>query len=237
LAQYSLYRLARRHPALKESTTVPPNDGECKVALAHVSDERHIYKVVTGTAGAADSVKEPDVANGCSAVSVDLFPATTVYVTGTVVDREAKYWDPEKKSYVTGPLESRFYYQMAGRHPDLNKNCIDDYVEIATGKVKTRRSAGFLTMWKQEIGQSRLFWPCSASSRLLARHVAENVGNILFRRGKNEEALTLCAQAEAMMKPGPPVIQSDRLDLISITPAALHALLAGNSCEASGAGQ
>jgi hypothetical protein len=95
-----------------------------------VGDKRHIHRVVTRTSGAKGGI------------SVDLFPATTVYVTGTVVDPEAKYWDPKIESYVTGPLESRFYYQMAGRHPDLNKNGIDDYVEIATGKVKSTRVRG-----------------------------------------------------------------------------------------------
>jgi hypothetical protein len=129
--------------SVKEIPIIPPNDGEYKVALAHVGDKRHIYKVITGTSGAADRWgKEPDVAKAGSGVSVDLFPATTVYVTATIVDPEAKYWDPEKKSYVTGPLESRLYYQMAGRHPDLNKNGIDDYVEIATGKVKDTKVRG-----------------------------------------------------------------------------------------------
>ena len=73
---------------------------------------------------------------------MDLFPSTTIYVTATVVDPKAKYWDREKRGYVTGPLSSQFFYQIAGRHPDLNKNGIDDYIDIATGRSKDTRVKG-----------------------------------------------------------------------------------------------
>jgi hypothetical protein len=41
-----------------------------------------------------------------------------IYVTATVVDPAAKHSDPVGKTFITGPLESRLFYQFAGRHPD-----------------------------------------------------------------------------------------------------------------------
>jgi hypothetical protein len=81
-----------------------------------------------------DSTGNPDV-NNCprKGFSLDLFPSTMIYVTATVVDPTAKHWDPVGKTFITGPLESRLFYQFAGRHPDLNRNGIDDYIDIATG--------------------------------------------------------------------------------------------------------
>jgi hypothetical protein len=52
-------------------------------------------------------------------VVVDLFPATTMYITATVVDPKGQRWDPKTKRFVTGPVESRLYYQIAGRHIPL----------------------------------------------------------------------------------------------------------------------
>jgi len=43
---------------------------------------------------------------------------------------------------VTGPLESHLFYQIAGRHPDLNRNGIDDFVDILNGKSKDTNKDG-----------------------------------------------------------------------------------------------
>lgn len=90
-----------------------------------------------GNAGVGDSIKNPD-ANECpnAGYSLDLFPSTMLYVTATIVDPAAKHWDTTSHSFVVGPVESRLYYQVAGRHPDLNRNGIDDYIDIATGTSK-----------------------------------------------------------------------------------------------------
>jgi len=63
-----------------------------------------------------------------------LFPSTTVYLTANVVEPAAKHWDPRKKKYVVGPVVSILFYQIAGRHPDLNKNCVDDFLDIKSGR-------------------------------------------------------------------------------------------------------
>jgi hypothetical protein len=41
-----------------------------------------------------------------------------MYFTADVVDPNATYWDPKRQAYVTGPLSSRVYYQVAGRRLD-----------------------------------------------------------------------------------------------------------------------
>jgi hypothetical protein len=84
-----------------------------------------------------DSIKSPDV-NECpnAGFSLDLFPATMLYVTATIVDPVAPYWDVTTRKIVVGPVTSQVFYQLAGRHPDLNRNGIDDYIDIATGTSK-----------------------------------------------------------------------------------------------------
>jgi hypothetical protein len=85
----------------------------------------------------------PDV-NNCpnAGFNLDLFPSTMVYVTATVVDPAAKHWDPATKAFVVGPVESNLFYQFAGQHPDLNRNGVDDYIDIATGVSKDANKNG-----------------------------------------------------------------------------------------------
>lgn len=112
-----------------------------KVNAAKLSQGRHIVQKFSGKCPASpglspkDSKTPPDV-NECpeKGINIDLFPATTVYITATVVDPAAKHWDPAQKTFVVGPVESRLFVQIAGRHPDLNRNGIDDFIDITTGK-------------------------------------------------------------------------------------------------------
>jgi len=53
-----------------------------------------------------------------------------------LVDPAAKHWDPATKTFVVGPVASYLFYQFAGQHPDLNRNGVDDYIDIATGVSK-----------------------------------------------------------------------------------------------------
>jgi hypothetical protein len=62
-----------------------------------------------------DSAGSPDIDGPICAASVrDPFPSTAIYVIATFVDPKAKHWDTRKKSYVTGPVMSKVYYQFAG---------------------------------------------------------------------------------------------------------------------------
>lgn len=62
--------------------------------------------------------------------ALSLFPATSVYMTATVVDPNAKYFDPDAGEFVNGPLESQVFYQFAGFVPDFNDNGTDDLLDI-----------------------------------------------------------------------------------------------------------
>jgi hypothetical protein len=105
---------------------------------------KHDGKCTEGSPrGAGDSSRPPDV-NNCptAGINTDLFPSTMVYVTATVIDPAVKHWDPTTKTFVVGPVESRLFYQIAGRHPDLNRNGIDDFIDIATGTSKDANGDG-----------------------------------------------------------------------------------------------
>lgn len=112
---------------------------EIKIDAARLSQKRHVFKQLTERDCAV-----PDPEGYCRAggFMIDLFPATTMYITATIVDPHGQRWDPSKKRFVTGPIESRLFYQIAGRRPDLNRNGIDDLIDIRTGKSSDRRAIG-----------------------------------------------------------------------------------------------
>ena len=64
---------------------------------------------------------------------LSLFPSTTIYVTATVIEPNARHFDPQIGDYVNGPLESKIFYQFTGIVPDFNKNGIDDLIDIREG--------------------------------------------------------------------------------------------------------
>ena len=64
----------------------------------------------------------------CAGSFHDPFPSTTVYLIATFVDPAAKHWDPAKKAYVVGPVQSKVFYQFAGirqlreyKRPTINR--------------------------------------------------------------------------------------------------------------------
>jgi hypothetical protein len=110
------------------------------IVVSNLAQGRHIAQRHDGAClriTPRDSVNSPDV-NECpnAGFNLDLFPATMLYITATVVDPAAQHWDVATKKMVVGPVTSRVFYQIAGRHPDLNRNGIDDYIDIATGTSK-----------------------------------------------------------------------------------------------------
>ena len=119
-----------------------------------------------------DSVRSPDV-NECpnAGFSLDLFPATMLYVTATIVDPAAPHWDVTTKKMVVGPVTSQVFYQLAGRHPDLNRNGVDDYIDIATGTSKDPDHTGV----PGEVKRCRV-----SLEKLNASEVAERNARILL---------------------------------------------------------
>jgi hypothetical protein len=80
--------------------------------------------------------ERPDTLGCKTGIVAALFPATTTFLSAVVTDPKAKHWDARRKAYVTGPVSTRIFYQIEGRHPDLNKNGVDDFVDIAWGRTK-----------------------------------------------------------------------------------------------------
>src|SRR5262249_35032427 len=114
----------RPEQAVREGCFVRLSEAATVIA-AKLSQGRHVAQFYDGKCplvaggGSSDSSKATDV-NNCpeKGYSIDLFPSTTIYVTATIVDPAAKHWDPAQNTFVTGPVESRLFYQIAGRHPD-----------------------------------------------------------------------------------------------------------------------
>lgn len=116
-----------------------------KVALAKLSQARHVFidvKPEDCKRQAANSDGNIDDRLCKPGITVDLFPATTMYITATIIDPAAKHWDPVQAKFVVGPLASQLFYQVAGRHPDLNKNGIDDAIDIYLGTSKDANHDG-----------------------------------------------------------------------------------------------
>jgi len=103
--------------------------------VASMAETRHVYQNIDGhgCTPPSDAITGPEVNECVNGITVDLFPSTTLYLTADVIDPAARHWDPAQSRFVVGPVVSKIYYQLAGRHPDLNGNHIDDYVDIKTG--------------------------------------------------------------------------------------------------------
>ena len=113
------------------------------IQIARLSDKRHVVERLTAEDCARDDrLQGRDTASCKPGINVDLFPATTTYLTATVVDPNAKHWDIKAEKYVTGPVTSHVFLQFAGRHPDLNKNGVDDYIDILNGRSKDSNKDG-----------------------------------------------------------------------------------------------
>lgn len=124
------------------------------VPIARLSDRRHVDRSydrrgcepgVRTPAGLKPYSRDIDVGEVVycpEGAALSLFPATYTYVMATVVDPKAKYWDPAQGRFVTGPLESHLYYQLAGIVPDLNHNGTDDLIDIRTGKSRDANGNG-----------------------------------------------------------------------------------------------
>ena len=88
--------------------------------------------------------------------SLSLFPSTSVYVTATIIDPNARYFDRNAGNYVNGPLESKVFYQFVGIAPDFNENGIDDLLDIRAGTSIDENGNGIVD--EVEPGQPKLPW-------------------------------------------------------------------------------
>jgi hypothetical protein len=114
-----------------------------QIPIATLAQGRHIFQnVVTRNCRPGDRSFAPEVNECVNGIFVDLFPATTVYVVATIVDPQARHWDPAQGRFVVGPVQSRLFYQFAGHHPDLNRNGMDDAIDIFRGTSKDTNRDG-----------------------------------------------------------------------------------------------
>lgn len=115
-----------------------------RLTLAHLTDKRTVDilygpedcpepRAGRSTGGAAGDAESSEMKYCHKGNALSLFPSTYTYLIATVVEPNARFWSREKKAFVTGPLQSILYYQLAGTLPDFNRNGIDDLIDIRTG--------------------------------------------------------------------------------------------------------
>ena len=108
--------------------------------LGKLSDSRTVDRIYSSkNCNPGVVTNGPDDRNGREMIycpdgnALSLFPSTTVYVSATIVEPNARYFDPVINDFVNGPLESKVFYQFAGILPDFNDNGIDDIIDIRSG--------------------------------------------------------------------------------------------------------
>jgi hypothetical protein len=135
------------------------------ICVANLMDQRHVDRTYTakdcepgyypprdGT-GAAD-VNEGEIVYCPEGTALSLFPSTYVYVIADVIDPFAIFWDPQREMYVTGPQETRIFYQFSGFVPDFNENGIDDLLDIRNGNAIDENSNGIPDEVENELIQA-----------------------------------------------------------------------------------
>ncbi|MDX1940464.1 MAG: hypothetical protein SFU99_07925 [Saprospiraceae bacterium] len=111
-----------------------------KIFFGKLTDGRHI-NITYDSTNCIPGIIPGDVHKGkinyCPhGTLLSLFPSTMIYVTATIVDPNATYFDPNRNEFVTGELRTYVQYQFSGIKPDFNKNGIDDLIDIKNGTSK-----------------------------------------------------------------------------------------------------
>ncbi len=137
--------------------------------VAGLAANRHVDVTLHAASDCEPGFKQTDgpfdVASGefdyCTdGTALSLFPSTTVYVTATVIDPDAKQWDPVTNSFVTGPLETKVFFQVAGFVPDLNDNGVDDLIDIRKGTSEDTNGNGVV----DEVDRTGRAWSIHAGT-------------------------------------------------------------------------
>lgn len=140
------------HGSCDPRACIPRKDFDLKISkkfhLANLSDDRFVDIVYDSKDCKQGSVNAPaDKETGEEIYCPDgnalsLFPSTSVYVTATIVDPNARYFDQKTGGYINGPLESKVFYQFVGIVPDFNENGVDDLIDIRKGTSKDNNGNG-----------------------------------------------------------------------------------------------
>ncbi|MDQ3741503.1 MAG: hypothetical protein M3389_11245, partial [Actinomycetota bacterium] len=136
------YKAGRRTVARR--ARVRAKRGTVSIGVARLGQRRHILdRIDKDDCEVGDRYTPgPDVARCKTGYNVSLFPATTLYVRADVVQPRVRHFDRKRRRYVVGPVTSRVFYQVAGFHPDLNRNRVDDALDIATKQSADRNRDG-----------------------------------------------------------------------------------------------
>lgn len=116
---WSVGKCAPQYLREQINCTVARLDARPHVLVVHKLGEPNVYDCSKGPPTVGREQKGDNrginASDGpaCAGAFHDPFPSTTVYVIATFVD-VAKHWDPAKKAYVVGPVESKVFYQFAG---------------------------------------------------------------------------------------------------------------------------
>jgi hypothetical protein len=117
--------------------------GRMSLPIAAMRQPREVFQQGNpDNCDVGDSARGPDSAACGTGFNVSLFPSTMTFITADLIDRDAKVWAPRRKRFVRRNLRTRIYYQFAGIHPDLNRNKVDDVIDIATGASRDGNQDG-----------------------------------------------------------------------------------------------
>ena len=122
-------RVRRKRPIRGSKQTI-------SLPVARMSDGPEILDTADNgpCAGADAPAGLSDAAKCGSGFNVSLFPSTTLLVTADAITPNARVWDRRRKRFMRRDLRSRIWYQLGGIHPDLNRNRVDDAVDIEFGQ-------------------------------------------------------------------------------------------------------
>lgn len=117
------------------------------ITLANLSNPRHVDITYDATGCKRGFNPPADVDVGeieyCpEGTALSLFPATAIYLRATILDPKAEYFDSTTGEFVTGPLESKVFFQFAGFVPDFNDNGVDDLLDIREGTSSDKNKNG-----------------------------------------------------------------------------------------------
>jgi hypothetical protein len=120
---------------LQRSRPLDRKRGSVEVEVAQLRERRQILDAHSRNCDAGDAPAGLSDSPSCiPGFDASLFPATTMFLTADAVTPNTKVWSPRKKRFVKKPLKSRVYYQFGGRTIDLNRNGVDDAIDIEFGK-------------------------------------------------------------------------------------------------------
>lgn len=131
-------------PLTDKPATLAPRD-RLRLRVATLAEGQPVLRIVRGPEdceGTQVLVPRQAMAICRPGAIAGLFPATSVLLKVGFTEPKARQWDRRRERYVNGPLRTEVRYQLAGQHPDLDGNGIDDFIDIAVGGAEDKNRDG-----------------------------------------------------------------------------------------------